>query len=134
VTTVRIISLVVVALASRQATAEPAHRPAARLGVTWDASHLDLEGHVLRFKVARPARSADLVAIGEDGDEIGTGSATYSDEPVTSWLPITWTQKPDTRVMMPPAAKATRAASSPARSPRPARPPIPPSRPGWTRS
>jgi len=99
-TTVRIISLVVVALASRQATAEPAHRPAARLGVTWDASHLDLEGHVLRFKVARPARSADLVAIGEDGDEIGTGSATYRDEPVTSWLPITWTQKPDTRVMI----------------------------------
>jgi len=96
----RIAWVLVFALASRAAIAEPARRPPARLGVTYDSSHLDLDGRVLHFKLPVPARSADLVAIGEDGDEIGTGSATYTDEPVTAWLPITWTQKRGTRVMI----------------------------------
>ncbi|HEU5061481.1 MAG TPA: OmpA family protein, partial [Kofleriaceae bacterium] len=41
-----------------------------------------------------------VVVIGEDGTEIGTGSATYKDEPAAAWLPITWRQPPDTRAMI----------------------------------
>jgi len=96
----RLAWVLVIALASGPAGAEPARRAPARLGVTYDAAHLDLERRVLQFKMSHRAQSAAIVAIGEDGDEIGTGSATYSDEPVTAWLPISWTQKAGTRVMI----------------------------------
>lgn len=72
----------------------------APIKVSYDASHLDLAKRVLQFKLSRPAGRAELVVIGEDGKELGTGSATYKKEPADTWLPITWTQPPDTRVMM----------------------------------
>jgi len=68
--------------------------------VTYDAEHLDLDKHVLQFRLSRPAGSAELTVIGEDGKELGTGSATYKKEPAETWLAITWTQSPDARVMM----------------------------------
>jgi outer membrane protein OmpA-like peptidoglycan-associated protein len=93
--------VLVVTLASGSAIAEPVKRSAPPpLRVSYDAAHLDLERRVLEFKLSRPASSADLVVIGEDGDEIGTGSATYKDEPVAAWLSISWTQRPDARVMI----------------------------------
>ena len=92
--------VLVLALAISPAYAEPARRQAARLGVTYDAAHLDLDRRVLQFKLAVPAASATIAAIGEDGDEIGTGSATYDDQPTGAWLSISWTQKPGTRVMI----------------------------------
>jgi outer membrane protein OmpA-like peptidoglycan-associated protein len=97
----RLAWVLAVALASGSADAEPARRPAGPpLKVTYDAGHLDLEGRVLQFKLSRPAARADLVVLGEDGDEIGTGSATYDDEPVSAWLAIRWTQPADARVMI----------------------------------
>ncbi|HEX2690660.1 MAG TPA: OmpA family protein, partial [Kofleriaceae bacterium] len=68
--------------------------------VSYDAQHLDLDKHVLQFKLSRPAGSAELVVIGEDGKELGTGSATYKQAPADTWLPIAWTQPADARVMM----------------------------------
>ncbi len=70
------------------------------LKVSYDAEHLDLDRRVLQFKMSRPAGSAELVVIGEDGKELGRGSATYKKEPADTWLPISWTQPPGTRVMM----------------------------------
>lgn len=97
----RIAWVIIAALVSRPAVAQPAkRRPPAPLKVTYDAAHLDLDRRVLQFKLSRPAATADLVVIGEDGDEIGTGSASYKDAPVASWLDITWTQAPATRVMI----------------------------------
>jgi len=72
----------------------------APLKVGYDIDHLDLDRHVLQFRLSRPAGSAELVVIGEDGKEIGTGSATYKGEPPDTWLPISWTQPPKARVMM----------------------------------
>jgi outer membrane protein OmpA-like peptidoglycan-associated protein len=72
----------------------------APLRVGYDAEHLDLDRRVLQFKLSRPAGSAELVVIGEDGKELGRGAATYKKEPPDTWLPITWTQPPGTRVMM----------------------------------
>ena len=72
----------------------------APLKVSYDIEHLDLDKRVLQFKLSRPAGSAELVVIGEDGKELGKGSATYKKEPAETWLPITWTQPPNTRVMM----------------------------------
>jgi outer membrane protein OmpA-like peptidoglycan-associated protein len=72
----------------------------APLRVTYDFDHLDLDRRVLEFKLSRPARKAQLVVIGEDGEELGRGSATYRDPSPDTWLRITWTQPPDTRVMV----------------------------------
>jgi outer membrane protein OmpA-like peptidoglycan-associated protein len=71
----------------------------APLKVSYDIDHLDLDGRVLQFKLSRPAGSAELVVIGDDGKELGRGSATYKQEPPDTWLPIAWTQPPNTRVM-----------------------------------
>jgi outer membrane protein OmpA-like peptidoglycan-associated protein len=71
----------------------------APLKVSYDIDHLDLDRRVLQFKLSRPAGSAELVVLGDDGKELGRGSATYKKEPPDTWLPITWTQPPGTRVM-----------------------------------
>ncbi|MFN0251588.1 MAG: OmpA family protein [Kofleriaceae bacterium] len=67
--------------------------------VTYDADHLDLDKRTLQFKVALPATEATIVAIGEDGSELGTGSATFTKTTPTEWQTITWTQPENTRVM-----------------------------------
>lgn len=72
----------------------------ASIKVSYDANHLDLDKHVLQFKLSRSAGSAELVVIGEDGKELGTGSATYKKDPADTWLPITWKQPADAHVMM----------------------------------
>jgi outer membrane protein OmpA-like peptidoglycan-associated protein len=83
-------------LVARAALAQPARAP---FHVSYDADHLDLDGHVLQFKMSRPAGSATLTAIGEDGKQLGTGAATYKNEPPDTWLSISWTQPADARVL-----------------------------------
>jgi len=68
--------------------------------VGYDADHLDLDKRVLQFTMSRPAGSAELVVIGDDGKEIGKGAATYAKEAAGTWLAISWTQPAGTRVMM----------------------------------
>jgi outer membrane protein OmpA-like peptidoglycan-associated protein len=83
------------------ALAQPGPRPAGKpIKVTYDAAHLDLAGRVLQFQVSRPIASAELVAIGEDGAQLGAGSATFDRPAPRTWLSIRWTQPADTRVMM----------------------------------
>ncbi len=72
----------------------------APLKVAYDADHLDLDKRILQFKPSRAAQSAELVVIGEDGSELGKGSASYDQAPADGWFSITWTQPADTRVMM----------------------------------
>lgn len=69
------------------------------LKVQYDAEHLDLDKHVLQFKPTRAVASATLIVIGDDGKQIGTGSATYKTGS-TDWQSITWTQPANTRVMI----------------------------------
>jgi len=71
----------------------------APIKVTYDADHLDLDKRVLQFKASRPVDSAELVVIGEDGKELGKGSAAYKNEPADKWLSVTWIQPTGTRVM-----------------------------------
>jgi outer membrane protein OmpA-like peptidoglycan-associated protein len=68
--------------------------------VAYDVDHLDLDNHVLQFKPSRAVAQASIVAIGEDGSELGTGSATYDHTPAGAWWSISWTQPADTRVLM----------------------------------
>lgn len=70
------------------------------LKVAYDADHLDLDKHVLRFKPSRSVESAELTVIGEDGKELGTGTASYDKPPSDGWHSITWTQPENTRVMI----------------------------------
>jgi outer membrane protein OmpA-like peptidoglycan-associated protein len=63
----------------------------------YDAEHLSLDKHELQFKPSRGVDSATLVVFGEDGKELGKGSATYSGKP-DGWLAITWTQTTADRV------------------------------------
>jgi outer membrane protein OmpA-like peptidoglycan-associated protein len=72
----------------------------APLKVGYDADHLDLDKRVLQFKPSRAVQSAELVVIGEDGSELGKGSATYERAPGDGWHPITWAQPDKARVMM----------------------------------
>lgn len=73
-------------------------RPQVHVG--YDVEHLDLDKHQLQFTLTRPAGSATLVALGEDGSELGKGSATYKSEAAGTWLPISWTQPATARVLM----------------------------------
>ncbi|HWO25703.1 MAG TPA: OmpA family protein [Kofleriaceae bacterium] len=67
--------------------------------VTYDVDHLDLDKRELQFQLSRPAGSAELVVLGEDGKELGKGAATYKKEAPGTWLSISWTQPAGTRVM-----------------------------------
>jgi outer membrane protein OmpA-like peptidoglycan-associated protein len=87
-------SLVIVLALAGVASATPAP-----IHVTYDSAHLDLDKHELQFKPSRAVTEATLVAIGDDGSELGKGSATYTDAK-PAWLAITWTQPPNTKVMM----------------------------------
>jgi len=78
------------------ALAQPAH---VVMKVGYDLDHLDLDNHVLQFTLSRPAGNADLVVVGDDGKELGTGSATYHKEAAGTWLAISWTQPTGARVM-----------------------------------
>jgi outer membrane protein OmpA-like peptidoglycan-associated protein len=91
-----LLALAVVVLAAPRAVAD--RRPP--IHVAYDAAHLDLDRRVLRFRPSRPIARATLVAIGEDGRELGTGTATYAAAPRDRWWAITWTQPPATRVMI----------------------------------
>jgi outer membrane protein OmpA-like peptidoglycan-associated protein len=84
-------------LFSGAALAQPVRAP---FHVSYDTEHLDLDRHVLQFKMSRPAGSAELVVLGEDGKQLGTGAATYQREPANTWLTISWTQPAGARVLM----------------------------------
>jgi outer membrane protein OmpA-like peptidoglycan-associated protein len=88
---------IAVLLVTGPAIARPAPAP---FHVSYDAEHLDLEGHVLQFKPSHRAAAAELVAIGEDGTRLGTGAITYRDQPADTWLSIGWTQPAGARVLM----------------------------------
>ena len=66
----------------------------ASVTVGYDGEHLDLANHRLQFTLSRPAGKAELVALDEDGKELGRGSAAYHKEKPGSWLPIAWAPKP----------------------------------------
>src|SRR5258706_9830111 len=79
------------------ALAQPVRAP---FHVSYDAEHLDLDRHVLQFKMSRPAGRAELAVIGEDGGDIGSGAATYPGEPANTWLSLAWDQRGGGRVLM----------------------------------
>jgi outer membrane protein OmpA-like peptidoglycan-associated protein len=68
------------------------------LKVTYDAEHLDLDKHVLQFKLSRPAASAELTVIGDDGSEIAKAQTQFKTD-TGDWLAISWTQPDKARVM-----------------------------------
>ncbi|MEO8840255.1 MAG: OmpA family protein [Kofleriaceae bacterium] len=73
-------------------------RPPLHIG--YDAEHLDLDKRELRFTMSRPAGQAEIIAIGEDGSELGKGSAAYAKDKPSTWVAITWTQPANTRVLL----------------------------------
>jgi outer membrane protein OmpA-like peptidoglycan-associated protein len=67
----------------------------APMTIGYDFEHLDLSGHVLRFQLSRPAARAELEVMGETGEVIGRGAATYQPPaPPQSWTAVSWTQGP----------------------------------------
>lgn len=83
--------LLVMLLVGRAAAGSPIH-------VAYDLAHLDLAAHTLQFKPSRAVTGATLEVIGEDGKQLGTGTASY--EGGTGWLTISWTQPADAKVMV----------------------------------
>lgn len=72
----------------------------APIHIKYDSAHLDLDKHVLQFQPSRTVTEATIVAIGDDGSELGNGSATYTGRTPTPWLAISWTQPEHATVMM----------------------------------
>ena len=68
--------------------------------IGYDFEHLDLANHTLGFQLSRPAKSAELEIIGEDGKSLGHGEAAYRGEPAGTWLQIPWSQRPGTILAM----------------------------------
>src|ERR1043165_4193278 len=93
---VAVVALVIGSAFAGAAFAAPVRAP---FHVTYDAAHLDIDGHVLHFQMSRRAGSAELVALGEDGEQLGTGAVTYQNEPPGTWLPISWSQPSGARVL-----------------------------------
>jgi outer membrane protein OmpA-like peptidoglycan-associated protein len=71
----------------------------AALTIGYDADHLDLAANKLQFKPSRAVREASVVAIGEDGHELGRGAATYPADQPAGWYAIAWNQVADARVL-----------------------------------
>ena len=71
----------------------------AGMTVNYDEAHLDLAGRTLRFRQSRAAGGAEVSVLGEDGAEIGKGTARYDKEPPGTWLAIGWAQSAPGRVM-----------------------------------
>jgi outer membrane protein OmpA-like peptidoglycan-associated protein len=90
------IAVAVLLATAASAAAKPVPAP---FKVSYDADHLDLDGHVLQFKPSRRAESATLTAVGEDGEPLGTGAASYKAAPANTWLMISWTQPAGARVL-----------------------------------
>jgi outer membrane protein OmpA-like peptidoglycan-associated protein len=67
----------------------------------YDLDHLDLDKRVLQVKPSRPIEKAWVVAVGEDGKDLGKGEAAFAPDklPADGWLPISWTQPANTRVV-----------------------------------
>jgi outer membrane protein OmpA-like peptidoglycan-associated protein len=83
------------------AGAQPAKKPAfVPIKVTYDAEHLDLDKRILQFRLSRPADTADLTVIGDDGKELAKASIVLTKESPNTWIPISWKQPADTRVMI----------------------------------
>lgn len=94
--------LIALALAfGTTATAQPAKKPTfVPIKVTYDAEHLDLDKRVLQFKISRAADTASLTVIGDDGKELAKTSAALSGKAPGTWIPISWTQPENTKVMI----------------------------------
>jgi len=68
--------------------------------VGYDADHLDLDKRVLQFKPSRAITEATVTVTGDDGKDLGSGSATFGEDSGGKWDSISWTQSGDARVMM----------------------------------
>jgi outer membrane protein OmpA-like peptidoglycan-associated protein len=66
----------------------------ASINVTYRRDHLDLEHHRLEFQASGAVAKATIQVIGDDGQEIGDGAASYGGEAPGTWLPIEWKQRP----------------------------------------
>jgi outer membrane protein OmpA-like peptidoglycan-associated protein len=81
--------------------AQPTKKPAfVPIKVTYDAEHLDLDKRVLQFKISRAADTASLVVIGDDGKDLAKTSVPLTGKAPGTWIPISWTQPENTRVMI----------------------------------
>jgi outer membrane protein OmpA-like peptidoglycan-associated protein len=62
--------------------------PALKVG--YDRSHLDLEHGRLQFTVSRPAVTAHLSVVGDDGQELATTDQPIADKKPGQWIAIDW--------------------------------------------
>jgi outer membrane protein OmpA-like peptidoglycan-associated protein len=92
--------VVALAIALSLPAAGASAQPRTPVKVGYDAEHLDLEGRTMSFRPSRPVVRASIVALGEDGRQLGTGAATYERTPADGWWSIGWTQPAASRVMI----------------------------------
>lgn len=97
VVSLAIASIVPSMVSTPVAEAQPKPAP---IKVGYDAEHLDLDGRVLQFKLSRPATTASLVVIGDDGKELAKVTLDLAGKPAGTWIPISWTQPANSHAMI----------------------------------
>ncbi len=68
------------------------------LKVGYDRAHRDLQRGRLEFTVSRPAKSAELVVVDDDGNEVDRVERSLADVRPGAWIPIDW--KPSGKPVM----------------------------------
>jgi outer membrane protein OmpA-like peptidoglycan-associated protein len=61
------------------------------LQVGYDRAHLDLEHGRLEFTISRPAASAELEVLSDDGTALPKTTISIEGQKPGAWIPITWT-------------------------------------------
>ena len=92
--------LLLLAATAADAQPKPPQPKLIPIKVGYDAQHLDLDKRILEFKVSRPADTADLVVIGDDGKDLAKASVGLKGKAANTWIPISWTQPAGSRVMI----------------------------------
>jgi hypothetical protein len=68
-----------------------------KLEITFDpnyfSSHISLEKRYVEVQLSVPAERGEIEAFGDDGSEMGSGSASFGGQAAHSWLRLSWDEK-----------------------------------------
>ncbi|MBL9003946.1 MAG: OmpA family protein [Myxococcales bacterium] len=68
-----------------------------RLEIRFDpnyySKHINLAEHYVEVQFSAPAARGEITVTADDGSDVGSGHATFSDDPPGTWLRLSWTPR-----------------------------------------
>ncbi len=71
-------------------TTEVSRRLEIRYDSNYHSSHLNIDKHYVEVQLSAPASRGEIQVFADDGSDMGSGSATFHDEPASTWLRLPW--------------------------------------------